>query len=67
MIVCILLIFEIYNKKQLLKTRKFFHFCLFLIATLLTPPDIISQLCFSIFLITIFEILLYISFFNKNW
>lgn len=67
MIVCILLIFEIYNKKQLIKTRKFFHFFLFLTATLLTPPDIISQLCFSIILIAIFEILLYISFFNKNW
>jgi len=66
-IVCILLIFEIYNKKTLKKTRKFFHFFIFLIATLLTPPDIISQLCFSIIFIFIFEILLYISFLNKNW
>jgi len=66
-IVCILLIFEIYNKKTLKKTRKIFHFFIFLIATLLTPPDIISQLCFSIIFIFIFEILLYISFLNKNW
>jgi len=66
-IVCILLIFEIYEKKKLKKTRKFFYFFIFLMATLLTPPDVISQLCFSIFSIFIFEILLYISFFNKNW
>ena len=67
LIICILIFFELYNTKKIKKTRKFFHFFFVLLATMLTPPDIISQLWFSSILILVFEILLVFSFFNKNF
>ena len=55
----VLIVFVNYIKESLnlIKTlRKFFYFGFFLIATLLTPPDIISQLVVGMSTVMIFEL-----------
>lgn len=65
--ILILIILEIYNKKLLINVRKFFYFSFFLLATMLTPPDVFSQIFFSFIFIMLFEILIYSSFLTKNF
>jgi sec-independent protein translocase protein TatC len=46
--------------------RKFIYFFIFLIASLITPPDIISQICVGIFTIFIFETLILLILINNK-
>lgn len=52
------------NVTEIKKSRKFFYFLFFVISTLVTPPDVISQLCFSFILIFIYEIIIFFKFTN---
>ena len=61
--VVIYLILSVLNKKLLLikKTRKIFYLKFFIIATLLTPPDVISQLIVGSFFLAIYELIIVIN------
>jgi sec-independent protein translocase protein TatC len=54
------------NVIEIKKLRKIFYFLFFVISTLVTPPDVISQLCFSFILIFIYEIIIFFKFFGKT-
>lgn len=45
--------------------RKFFYFLFVIISTLITPPDIISQLVLSFLLICIYELIVFFQLFNR--
>lgn len=53
------------NVFKIKKLRKFFYFMFFFISTLVTPPDVISQLCFSFSLIFIYETVIFFKFMGK--
>jgi sec-independent protein translocase protein TatC len=53
------------NVSEIKKLRKIFYFLFFVISTLVTPPDVISQLCFSFILIFIYEIITFLKFMDK--
>lgn len=65
--VFIFIFFNYINKKikTLKNLRKIFYFIFFFLATVLTPPDIISQVIFGLNMIVIFEILI-VSILFKN-
>lgn len=44
-----------------LKTRKIFYFVFLIIATLVTPPDVISQVFLVLYFILIFELLIWLN------
>ena len=54
------------NVLEIKKLRKIFYFLFFIISTLVTPPDVISQLCFSFILIFIYETIIFFKFLNKS-
>lgn len=54
------------NVLEIKKLRKIFYFLFFVISTLVTPPDIISQLCFSLILIFIYETTTFLKFMGKS-
>ena len=41
--------------------RKIFHYCFIIFSTLVTPPDIISQILFSFFIIGVYEMLIILN------
>ena len=49
------------NKRIIKKFRKFFYYSFVCISTLVTPPDIISQILFSFAIIIIYEILIFFN------
>lgn len=51
----------------IVKYRKFFYLSFFIFATLLTPPDIFSQIIIGIFFISSFEIFLFSLFLSKEY
>lgn len=53
------------NVSEIKKLRKIFYFLFFVISTLVTPPDVISQLCFSFILIFIYETITFLKFIGK--
>jgi sec-independent protein translocase protein TatC len=53
------------NVLEIKKLRKFFYFLFFVISTVVTPPDVISQLCFSFILICIYETIIFLKFMRK--
>jgi sec-independent protein translocase protein TatC len=65
--VFIFIFFNYINKqlKTLKNLRKIFYFLFFFLATIFTPPDIISQIIFGLNMIIIFEILI-VSILFKN-
>jgi sec-independent protein translocase protein TatC len=57
----LIIVFLDKNKKSLkfiIKTRKFLYLFILIIASILTPPDIINQLCVALPLIEVYEFLL---------
>lgn len=52
------------NLNLIKKFRKLFYFLFFIFSTLVTPPDVISQILFSFFLIMIYEILIIFNVFK---
>lgn len=54
------------NVIEIKKLRKFFYFLFFIISTLVTPPDVISQLVFSFILIFIYETIIFFKFISKS-
>ena len=65
----IFLTFSMLNKQKdvevFKKTRKFFYFLFFIFSTLITPPDIFSQIFISFFLILFFELLIFVKSISK--
>ena len=61
--VLIFLVLSMINKRFFIikKTRKLFLLLFFLIATLLTPPDVVSQLVLGICFIVIYEVIIVIN------
>ncbi len=53
-----------HNYFYIKKYRKLYYYIFLILATLLTPPDLISQLATTIFVITIYEVLLIFSLFR---
>lgn len=49
------------NLKLIKRFRKVFYFSFIFFSTLVTPPDIVSQIIFSVFLIFIYEVLIFIN------
>lgn len=54
-----------YNERIFAKNRKNIYFICLIVATLLTPPDILSQIVFCFFLLNIFEIFIFWNLINK--
>jgi sec-independent protein translocase protein TatC len=52
------------NLKLIKKFRKFFYYSFIFCSTLITPPDVLSQILFSISLIGVYETILFINIFN---
>jgi Sec-independent protein secretion pathway component TatC len=50
------------NVLEIKKLRKIFYFLFFFVSTLVTPPDVISQLCFSVVLIFVYETIIILKF-----
>jgi len=46
------------NRKLLKKFRKFYHYCFIIFSTLISPPEILSQIFISLIVIFIYEFLL---------
>lgn len=60
------------NVNNIKKFRKLYYFGFVVFSTLISPPDIVSQMLISIFLIVIYEILLFVFLFkifknNRNY
>lgn len=55
--------FKIKRKKKLKVFRKLCYFSFFLFATVVTPPDVVSQIIMSLFLILIYEIFIFVKVF----
>lgn len=53
----------LYNIK---KFRKLYYYCFVIFATLISPPEILTQLLFSLFLIFTYELLLFIFLLKSN-
>lgn len=53
--------------QYLLKTRKLFYFSSFTLATLITPPDIFSQILIGIILIILYELFMLSIFLSKHY
>lgn len=49
------------NLNFIRKFRKFVHYFFIFLSTLLTPPDIISQVVFSLILLLVYEILIFLN------
>lgn len=56
------LVLTTFTKKKIKTLRKIFYFIFILFSTLMTPPDIISQLILTLILILIYEILIFINY-----
>lgn len=54
------------NLNLIKRFRKVFYYLFVLLSTLVTPPDIISQVLFSVCLIFIYEILIFVNIFFVN-
>ena len=54
------------NVMEIKKLRKFFYLLFFITSTLVTPPDVISQLVFSFILIFIYETIIFFKFIDKS-
>jgi sec-independent protein translocase protein TatC len=52
------------NKKFIKKYRKLYHYCFIVFSTLISPPEVLSQICISLIFIFIFEFLLLFFFFK---
>ena len=52
------------NAKEIKKFRKIFYFTFVIFSTLITPPDVISQLYFSFFFILIYETIVFLNFYE---
>lgn len=66
----ILILFLMYTKGDLRvikKFRKIFYLLFIIFATIITPPDIISQLMLSICIVSIYEVLVYIVLISKQF
>lgn len=70
MFYCQILVFLVFffdyintNLKLIKRYRKVFYYLFVFFSTLVTPPDIVSQILFSICLICIYEILIFINIF----
>lgn len=61
---CMLVYINSFSKTvvEIKKLRKIFYFLFFVLSTLVTPPDVISQLCLSFFLIFIYETIIFFKF-----
>lgn len=46
--------------------RKIFYLCFFLFSTVITPPDIFSQIFLGLFICFVFEVFVFFSCFNKE-
>lgn len=58
---------EIINKKKQIKVfRKIFYLIFLIFSTFISPPDVLSQLIITLYLIIIYEILIFINFFKIN-
>lgn len=53
------------NLKLIKRFRKVFYYLFVFFSTLITPPDVLSQILFSVCLICIYEILIFILIFKK--
>ena len=62
----LLLFFKKIKIKVLTQFRKFFYIKFLIIASLIAPPDLFSQIFLCIPLIFLFEFIIFILFFNKN-
>lgn len=54
-----------FTKSYIIKFRKIYYYVFILLSTLLSPPDVLSQVLISFFMICIFEIFLLVTFFRK--
>ena len=53
------------NKNHIKKFRKLYHFCFIFFSTLISPPEILNQICISLSIIFSYEILVYYSILKK--
>ena len=53
------------DKKYIKKFRKFYYYCFILLSTFLSPPDVLSQILISVFIISLYEVLLLNIIFQK--
>ena len=59
--------FDFFNSKNIIRVknlRKFFYYVLVVFSTLITPPDVYSQMCISLFFIVSYEILVFYFIFD---
>lgn len=54
------------NLNQVKKYRKLFYFLFVFFSTIVTPPDVFSQLFVSFFLISFYEILTFLKIVDKT-
>ena len=66
---CIILLFiyQIFKIQTIINLRKFFYLKFIIMATILSPPDILSQLLLFFFFFFFFEFLIFISFFFNKY
>lgn len=60
--IILFIVFDFLNTKKLISVksfRKFFYYVFVIFSTLITPPDVVSQLCISLFFIFSYEILVF--------
>lgn len=50
-----------FNIKKIKKFRKFYYYCFIVFSTFISPPDIVSQIFFSLIFIFIYECLIFFS------
>lgn len=65
--VFLFIVFDFFNNKNIIKVknfRKFFYYVFVVFSTLITPPDVYSQLCISLFFIVSYEILVFYFIFD---
>jgi sec-independent protein translocase protein TatC len=56
-----------FNIKKIKKFRKFNYYCLVVLSTAISPPEVLSQLYVGLFIILVYELSLFIYLFRANY
>lgn len=63
----ILIAFSTISNKMIKKFRKIYYYCFLIFSTIITPPEILSQLIIGLTTIVIYELFVFYKLFSKNF
>ena len=58
--------FKVLTPYKLAKFRKYFLYCFLILASFISPPDALSQLCLVLFFLTLYELSIFLGFLSEK-